>query len=41
MARSQRSDDPEEERFRDQIMKQLEEKAFSANPCVLAFTEFI
>jgi len=26
---SQRSDDPEEERFRDQIMKQLEEKAFS------------
>ena len=35
--RSQRSDDPEEERFRDQIMKQLEEKAFSVNAGVLHF----
>jgi len=30
---SQKSEDFEEEQFRDQIMKQLEEKAFSANTC--------
>lgn len=29
MIRSRRSEDPEEERFRDQIMSQLEERAFS------------